>query len=95
MRVPNSINVKHRTGHHGVDELFDRTVFPDWSQKLSPPDRRTLLTIQWAEFFGSVDTENSVGPLISFLMTQVTLLNGRFGHRRLVAANPCVLSAFG
>ena len=25
MRVPNSINVKHCTGHDGVDELFDRT----------------------------------------------------------------------
>jgi len=25
VRVPNSINVKHCTGHDGVDELFDRT----------------------------------------------------------------------
>jgi hypothetical protein len=25
VRFPNSINVKHCTGHDGVDELFDRT----------------------------------------------------------------------
>ena len=91
MRVPNSINVKHCTGHDGVDELFDRSASSEMlacSVGDSPTGGKVRDPVAWVAFVEETKRMKPTDKAIHGMVSESSGRNVSETRSGLVKINP-------